>query len=186
MDVDMLERSLQRTGAVVSNIDAGRLGDPTGCPEWTVGNLLAHVITGFHSMAAGAESKVVEMSEDTSHLGDDHLAAYREAADAALRAFERPGAMDKTFTLPWGDTPASMALFLAVTDATVHGWDLAAATDQERDVDDDIAEAIHSMTTSMMEPLGSYPRKGAFARPFEVPDDAPIQERMLAYLGRRA
>ncbi len=41
------------------------------------------------------------------------------------------------------------------------------------------------MTTSMMEPKGSFPRGDAFKDPVQVPADAPVADRLLAYLGRR-
>jgi hypothetical protein len=52
-------------------------------------------------------------------------------------------------------------------------------------IDDDIAEAVYGMTSSMMAPLGDFPRGEAFGEPVDVPDDAPIADKMLAYLGRQ-
>jgi uncharacterized protein (TIGR03086 family) len=92
--------------------------------------------------------------------------------------------MEKEFAMPWGPTPGSAALGLALADAVVHGWDLARATGQEIVIDDDVAEAVYGMTSSMMQPQGSYPRGDSFAEPVDVGGDASPRDRMLAYLGR--
>jgi uncharacterized protein (TIGR03086 family) len=78
-----------------------------------------------------------------------------------------------------------MLIGLMIAETTVHGSDLARATGQEIAIDDDIAEAVYRSTTGMMEPHGKFPRGTSFAPPVEVSDDAPIQDKMLAYLGRQ-
>ena len=118
-------------------------------------------------------------------MGDDHVASYERASVAAAAAFEAPGAMDKTFHMPWGDTPGSAVLGTALADIVVHGWDLAQATGQLIVIDDDVAEEVYGMTTSMMAPKGKYPRGDRFAEPVDLPDHAPIRDKMLAYLGRK-
>lgn len=183
MDVDMYERVLSRTEDVVARVGPYQLAGATGCADWDVRTLLNHIVGGCAAFAAGAHGEPVDL--DAEHLGDDHVAAYRKAAADAVAAFREPGALDRTFTMPWGEMPGRAALGTALAEAAVHGWDLARAAGQPSSLDGDVAEAVHAMTTSMMQPLGRYPRGGAFADPVEVPDDAPVTDRMLAYLGRR-
>lgn len=185
MDAGMYERALKRTGEVVATTKADQFGDSTPCGDWDVRTLLNHIVAGCVTFAAGGSGKKVSMSDGTDRLGDNHVAAYRQASGDAAAAFNAPGAIDKNFTLPWGDTPGQVALGLAVADAAVHGWDLAKATGQPADIDDDIAEAVYGMTSSMMAPLGEYPRGESFGEPVDVPDDAPIADKALAYLGRQ-
>lgn len=185
MDADMYERAVRRTGDVVANTKAEQFGDSTPCGDWDVRTLLNHIVAGCVTFAAGGSGEQVSMSDGTDRLGDDHVAAYEKASADAVAAFSAPGAIDKNFTLPWGDTPGQMALGLALADAAVHGWDLARATGQPADIDDDIAEAVYGMTSSMMEPLGDYPRGESFGEAVEVPDDAPIADKAVAYMGRQ-
>ena len=184
MDVDLYERALKRTGEVVAGTRREQLGDPTPCTDWTGRELLNHIIGGCISWAQGARGEVGDTSPTTDRVGDDHVAAYDAAARDVLEAFRSPGAMERNFTMPWGESPGKTNLGLAVAEITVHGWDLAEATGQETDIDEDVAEAVYQLTSSMMEPKGSFPRGDAFADPIEVPDDAPARDRMLAYLGR--
>ncbi|MEA2452775.1 MAG: hypothetical protein QOG04_1485 [Actinomycetota bacterium] len=100
-------------------------------------------------------------------------------------SFQQPGAIEKTFPMSWGDSPGSVVLGLALSDAVVHGWDLATATHQDYEIDEDVAQACYGMVTSMMEPKGDFPRGDSFAEPVEVPDDAPTADKLIAYLGRK-
>jgi uncharacterized protein (TIGR03086 family) len=185
MDVEMYERALNQTGEVVRNTSGDQLGDSTPCTEWDVRALLNHVIAGCVTFAAGGSGERVEMTSDTDHLGQDHVDAYERAAKSALEAFSAPGALERNFALPWGDTPGSAALGIALADATVHGWDLAKATGQPATIDDDIAESLYQMVTQMLAPKGSFPRQTAFKEPVVVGEDASSTDKLLAYLGRR-
>lgn len=185
MDIDMYERALKQTGDVVAGTKAEQFDDPTPCAEWTVRDLLNHVIGEWVTIAAGADGRRVEMNDGTDHVAEDHLGAYERAAKAALEAFKEPGALEKKFTLPWGDTPGAAMLGLAITDAVVHGWDLAKATGQEFRIDEDAAESAYQMTSSMLAPKGSFPRGDSFGDPVEVPNDAGPADKLLGYLGRK-
>jgi uncharacterized protein (TIGR03086 family) len=184
MDVEMLDTAMENTGKIVANIKSTQLEDSTPCPKWNVRDLLNHLVANGSMMAEAAHGAKVESPAD-DYIGDDHVAAWEKAAGDLGSAFREPGVMDKTFALPWGETPASMVLGLAIADTIIHGWDLAKATDQEPIMDEDIAEAVYGMTTSMMQPLGEFPREGSFEAPVEVADDAPYSDKALAYLGRQ-
>jgi uncharacterized protein (TIGR03086 family) len=185
VDADTYERALQRTGKIVAGTTRDQLDGSTPCPDWTVGDLLNHIIGGCLAVSSGAAGEARPIDDGVDHAAGGHVAAFEDAARGAIEAFQVPGALESKFEMSWGDTPGTVALGLAVTDAVVHGWDLATATGQDAPIDEDIAEEIYGMTSSMMEPKGSYPRGDAFDDPVEVPDDAPASARMLAYLGRQ-
>src|SRR5918992_3503126 len=156
--LEMYERALKRTGETVAGTTREQFADPTPCSEWNVETLLDHVIGGCLTFAAGAEGRRVDAMNQPHLTGEDHVSAYENAARAALAGFRAPGALERDFMLPWGDSPGSAALGLALADAAVHGWDLAKATGQEATIEDDIAETLYAMTTQMMEPKGRWPR----------------------------
>lgn len=184
MDVAMYERALANTRKVVAGVGRDQLGLPTPCTEWDVRELLNHLVGGMEILARGAEGAPPEVPE-MDYTARDHVAAYDSLAARVVEAFSAPGLLERTLDLPWGESPASAALGLGIADATVHGWDLARATGQEAPFDDDIVEAVYGMTTSMLAPKGSFPRRGMFAEPVDVSDGAPMHDRLLAYLGRR-
>ncbi len=184
MDAAMYDRALLMTGRVVAGTRRDQLENPTPCTEWTVRDLINHLTNGCLAFAAGArgEARPFDGEDQTS---EDHVAAFERASRAAVDAFKAPGAMDKVFKMSWGDTPAPVALTLAIADAAMHGWDLAKGTGQEIAIDDDVAEEVHVATSQMMEPNGSFPRGESFGPFVEVSDGAPIVDRMVAYLGRQ-
>lgn len=185
MDVEMYERAVERTGEVVRNTRSDQLGDSTPCSDWDVRALINHIIGGMNATSAGGSGDKVEMDTGVDLAADDHVGAYERASKSALETFSEPGSLERTFTMPWGDTPGSAVLGLVLSDCVVHGWDLAQATGQHITIDDDVAEAIYGMTAKMMKPKGSFPRGDRFAQPVEVADDAPPADRMIAYFGRR-
>ena len=184
MDAAMLERAVKAAHAVVAGISKDQLDDATPLTEWSVRDLLNHLIGEFDAVAAGAQGRKLDTSGE-DYTADDHVTAYEAATAAANDALTAPGALERTFTMPWGDNPGEMLIGLMIAETTVHGSDLARATGQEIAIDDDVAEAVYRSTTGMMEPQGKFPRGTSFAPPVEVPDDAPIRDKMLAYLGRR-
>lgn len=177
MDVAMFDRVVQATGGVVTDISPEQFEGATPCAEWDVRDLLNHLI-GQYDMVAGRPP-------EDDYTSEDHVAAYYAASVRARDAFAAPGAMERNFAMPWGETPGAALLGLVIADTVVHGWDLARATGQDVAISDDAAQAIYEMTSGMMEPNGSFPRGTSFAPPVEVPADAPVRDKMLAYLGRR-
>lgn len=183
MDVAMFDRAVQATGGVITGISLEQLDGPTPCTEWSVRDLLNHLIGQYEAVATGATGEVLK--EERDYTTEDHVAAYYAASVRARDAVAAPGALEKKFAMPWGETPGQMVLGLVIADTAVHGTDLAKATGQAIAVGDDVAEAVHGMTLKMLQPSGDFPRGDSFAEPVEVPDDAPIQHKMVAYLGRR-
>ena len=183
--IEMYSRAVGRTHQVVANIRKDQLEESTPCTEWNVGQVLDHLIGGCITMTAGARGEKSGAIGDPGHLGEDHVESFRTASQASIDAFREPGALEKDVTFPWGDTPAPVALHLALADMVIHGWDLATATGQDYQPDDDVGEEIYGFISSMMEPGGEMPRGGAFGPPVEIAQDAPATHKMLAYVGRQ-
>jgi uncharacterized protein (TIGR03086 family) len=184
MDAEMYARAVERTRPVVAGIKRDQLSDPTPCSDWDVRTLFNHLIGGFVTFGSAAEGRAVDLASPDDHAAGDLVEVYDQTSSEARAAFAAPGALEREFTLTSGKTPGSVVLGLALADAVVHGWDLARATGQEIVIDDDIGEALYGMTSSMMQPNGSYPRGDSFADPVEVGPDATSGEKLLAYLGR--
>jgi hypothetical protein len=74
----------------------------------------------------------------------------------------------------------------------LHGWDLARTTGQDETIDPEDVERLWSMTTAIpAELMEKYRTPGAFGPGVEVfgpevkvPEDAPLQDRLLGLIGR--
>lgn len=180
----MYERAVENAAEVVHNTKPDQLRDPTPCTEWDVRALLNHIVGGCEAIVVGASGKEMPSFDEGDHLGDDYIGAFDRASKATLEVWRDPESFNKTFKSPWGETHGSILFGLALADAVVHGWDLAQATGQEIKIEEETAEAIYTMTSTMLEPKGSFPRGDTFADPVDMPDDARARDRALAYLGR--
>jgi uncharacterized protein (TIGR03086 family) len=176
--LDLHDRGLDSTAAVVSRVRPDQLGLPTPCAAWDVRALLGHLVEANRMFTATAGVEPVDVPDD------DPLKAYEISTEEVRRAWHRPGLVDEEVDLPFGSFPGWVAVRMHFVDHFVHGWDLAVATGQEAVLDPGLAEVAFA---EMSEALVDAPRGPRF--PFgpvvEWPADAPVHERLVALLGRR-
>ncbi|MGW7574428.1 TIGR03086 family metal-binding protein [Streptomyces sp. NPDC054765] len=169
---------LDAVNSLVSAVDPDQFDQPTPCAGWNVFTLLNHLVWEnllWTGLADGAPRS--DMASD--HLGKDHIEAFRTASRAALTAFDRPGMLDQRY----GPAPGRRLVEQLMIEMLVHGWDLAQATGQRRDLVPDIAV---SALPVVREIVGGLPRTaaGSFAQPQPVPAGASALDHLAAYLGR--
>src|SRR5215210_823017 len=116
---------------------------PTPCQGWDVSALMNHMIgvcarytAALQEATPGGGSGLPDAS------GGDLGAAYGEIANAMMREWRAPGALDKTVTLAIGPLPASAAIWLLLVDQTLHTWDLSRATGRPFAIPDDLAAGM--------------------------------------------
>jgi uncharacterized protein (TIGR03086 family) len=188
-DLDLPElhdRALQATGRLVAAIEDDQWGDPTPCDDWDVRFLTNHVVSGnwwVEELAAGRTIEEVGDRLDGDVLGDDPARAYDDSARAAAAAFRAPGAMERPMAVSYGPVPGEVYAGHRLIDVLIHGWDLAVATGQDRTLDPELVAACWRVVEPQQELLAG---SGAFGTNVTVPDDADLQTRLLAALGREA
>lgn len=106
-------------------------------------------------------------------------AAAVEEGEGGVTAF---GVIERTFSIGAG-IPGAMALRIALVEAVVHGWDIARATGQAYSIPDDLAGP---MLEGLRKQLGGGERAAGspFVSEVAIPDDAPLQDRLIAFTGR--
>lgn len=183
--VAMFRRSTDRFGARVRAVAGDQWSAPTPCDEWDVRALVDHVATEqlwAPHLLRGETLDQVGDRYDGDVLGDDPVAAWEAAVASSVAAFSAPGAIDGTVHLSYGDEAAREYTLQMLTDAAVHGWDLARAIGADEAIDDDVAEHLLAAWT---ERAAMVRASGVFADPVDVPADADAAHRLLALLGRR-
>ena len=180
-DADPVVLYRAATGHAINVVDAVRpdqLGSPTPCTEWTVQQLIDHLVGGTEYLMSAAERR--EPVQQT------HTAAgeYRRRVADVLKALELPGVMQQTCLSPLGfEWPVAQAVAGTFMDVLIHTWDLARATGQHDRLDPDLVDAC---TTMFLPDLPERGRAAGIVGPaVTVGDDATPQDRLLAAMGRR-
>jgi uncharacterized protein (TIGR03086 family) len=180
--LSQLTRAIDATGQVIAAIGGAQWAGRTPCTEWTVSDLVRHLVAGNNWFATAVGGMARPAIEEAATTDADLPGAYRDSGAALLEAFSQPGALERTVTVPIGQVPGIVALHLRVTEILVHGWDAATATEQPAEFPEDIAEAELTFTRGKLGdiPPGLFP----FSPPQPVDDKAPAIQRLVACLGR--
>lgn len=180
--IDQLASALAMTGQAVSGVQDAQWALPTPCTEWTVKDLVEHVIDGNRRFAAALGDEPPHAPQPAREAGGDLAAAYEDSSRGLVQAFRRPGALDMVVSVPVGSIPGFVALHLRLTEVLVHGWDLVRATGQPAAFPDDLVEIALAFTRANLANIP--PERRPFSPPKPVDDDAPAIDRLAACLGR--
>jgi uncharacterized protein (TIGR03086 family) len=183
--VKQLALALDLTGQLVDSVTADQWPGPTGCAEWTVRDLVAHMVTGnylFTRVLRGTPLAEAREAVLAAPAAADLAASYRDAATELLAAFSQPGALEQVVTIPVGTMPGVGAAHIRMVEMLVHGWDLAQATGQATAFPDDLVEQELAFTRPQLGALP--PGRSPFGPPQPAADDAPAIIRLVACLGR--
>jgi len=184
MSADLLERACASTAKVLANLKPGDLDKQTPCASWKVRDLVNHIVGGAYFFATTAETGLAPEGGDAVDFTSGNVqSAYDEGAKKAIAAFRAPGAMEKMMKLPFGEFPGGAFVMIATTDTFAHGWDLARATGQSTDFDQDLAGQL--LAASMIPDEFRGPDgKAPFGPKVDVAESASAADRLAGYLGR--
>jgi uncharacterized protein (TIGR03086 family) len=167
-----------RAVAVVETVTPDQLGWPTPCSEWTVQQLIDHLVAGTEYLLAAASGRQPVSTESTTN-GD-----YRRGVQQVLAAVVQPGAMENICVSPLGfEWPVAQAVAGTFMDVLIHTWDLARATHQDERLDPALVGACTAMFVPEMPRRGR--EAGIIGPEVSVGQDASAQDRLLAVMGRR-
>lgn len=182
----LVARAAAPISATVRATRAGQLDAPTPCREYDVRGLLNHLLYwGPSLVAAAADTPVAPPapSDREADLVGADWADRLEAQTARLTsAWAEPGAWEGSTRIVGPDPlPASMIGGMVITELVVHAWDLARATGQRPEWDDELLEFV----LLAVEQTAEQGRElGAYGPLVPVLDSAPVLDRILGLTGR--
>jgi uncharacterized protein (TIGR03086 family) len=176
-----LGRAFDVVAGLISNIRADQWSAPTPCPDWTVRQVVNHLIGMNRVFAALLAGQPPPPRPSADHVEDDPVGAYRGSAAALLAAFGRPGVLERTYHGPLGSATGAERLQIRLYDLLAHGWDLAQATEQAADLPEDLAEQSLAFARTQ---LTEQARPGRFGPAQIVDEQSSAIERLAAFLGR--
>lgn len=179
LDFDPPVRQLR---ALLLGIDDHDLIGPTPCAEWTVGDLLDHIMDFTRAFTQAAQKLADAPGTSTpaprpsaGHLPPHWRSRLPVLLEELATAWKVPSAWTGSARSGGATMPATAAGAAAVHELTVHSWDLARATGQDFAADPRILEAL-------IEFLSHSP--GAFGPVAEIEDEASLLDQVLALSGR--
>ncbi|MGI8717761.1 MAG: TIGR03086 family metal-binding protein [Lapillicoccus sp.] len=181
----LFARALDQLGRLVASVRVDDLDRPTPCTDYTVRQLLGHLVAVerrvAHISRGGQPFDVTSLVTDVPD--DDWLEVWTTARGELDTAMSQAGVLERTFVHPAGTFPGRQAIFAYVGEAAVHGWDLAAAIGRQDLLDDSLAAVSLGPLTQF---LPAEPRGGhiPFGPVVDVPADAPAYDRLVGWVGR--
>jgi uncharacterized protein (TIGR03086 family) len=164
--------------ARLANVTSDQWSAPTPCSDWTVRELVAHVIGTQRGVSARLDPSQpvgVDLSASLPEQWREASHAVADAVNDETRAATVVGGMfgEQSF--------ASLVGRLVCTDLLVHTWDLARATGQDERLDADAVASSAQLLASMDDAIRV---PGGFAEKIVPSPGADDQTRFLNFCGR--
>jgi uncharacterized protein (TIGR03086 family) len=178
-------QACQRTADVLANVTDDQLGAPTPCERLRLRDLVAHVGGLALAFTAAARKEFGPLTDtppvEGVPLDEDWRTEYPARLAELALAWREPAAWTGMTRAGGVDFPGEAGGIVALTEVVIHGWDVAAATGQDYDVDPATLDAVLPHVTAI---AAQGPVEGLFGPAVPVAEDAPALDRAIALSGR--
>ncbi|MDD7968881.1 TIGR03086 family metal-binding protein [Actinomycetospora lemnae] len=158
---------------------ADHLDAPVPCEDWTVRDLVEHMMTWTPVLAGAGRGTPPEPG--TPRAVGDWPAALGAARDDLVAVWSDPASWEGTTTMTSTELPASVVGTMTLCELVLHAWDLERGLGEPVSWDDALLEEVHGALEGLT-PMGRG--MGAFGPAVHVPPDAPLLDRVVALAGR--
>jgi uncharacterized protein (TIGR03086 family) len=166
-------------GRVAAVAEQNSWDAPTPCTEWTVRDLVGHVVSVHRHVANRMNGDLQPPAADA-----DLVAAWRDATADVRAALADPERANAPMAGRFAPMPfEELVGRLLCIDTVVHTWDLARATAQNEVLD---APAVTVAFDGIRPADAAIRGAGGFGPKIEPPAGADEQTRFLCFLGRPA
>jgi len=149
----------------------------TPCREFDVAKLTDHLMNSITTIGGVAGAEFPERDR-TDPIERQVIAAARPMLDA----WHNRG-IDGAVPFGSGEAPATMMAGILSLEFLVHAWDYARATGREVTAPDSLSDYVMGLAQVIITPQGRG--NVGFDDPVEVPADAGVLDRLIAYTGRQ-
>jgi uncharacterized protein (TIGR03086 family) len=167
--LDVLARGLDQATNLLADVPEDLLGAPTPCQDWTVADLVDHLVAAPAKFARMVRREEVDWTAPPPHVGRERAATFRAAADDLLAAWRA------------ADADRAQADWQSA-EIAVHTYDLATALGRSTTgLDPEVAQRGLSFMTANLTPEN---RGAAFGPEQPTPDGPDAYRRIAAFAGR--
>jgi uncharacterized protein (TIGR03086 family) len=183
-----LRPATERMARLLAEVDDDALANPTPCPNYQLGDLIDHVGGFALAFTAAAAKNLGDLTSQPRVAAAANLEPgwrARITGDLAglAAAWQAPDAWDGMTKAGGVDLPGQVAGRIALDELVVHGWDIARATGQPFDCDDETLREIEA-TVSQVRRGNDGELPGLFGPIVSVPETAPRLDSVLGLTGR--
>jgi uncharacterized protein (TIGR03086 family) len=180
-------RTLDQVEALMTAVTPDQLSLPTPCTDFDVRALLGHLVAVLRRIAHVATGgAAVDIPLEVEPIPDDGWAgAWVRERRRVEQAWWDDAMLARTVRAPWGEVPGANALAGYTQELITHSWDLAAALHRTEALDEELGEQALRMARRFI-PAEGRGGRAPFGEVVEVPDDAPVYDRLAGWLGRTA
>lgn len=149
------------------------------CDGWVARDVVRHLVEWVPAFLADGSGIEVQVGPS---VDADPVGAWKSLAEQ-LEGLVAPSDPPRSFSHPRaGDHPLDAAIDQFITsDVLVHTWDLATATGQQVELDQELAAQMADGIEPITDMLAA---SGQYGEPKPVPDDADPTTRLIALTGR--
>lgn len=175
-ELSSAEATLAELQQVVHRIAADDLGKQTPCREFDIAGLTDHLMNSITAIgkAAGEELPPPDSSDSVER---QIIMAARPALDAW-----RARGLDGTVRIGENEAPATVMAGILSIEFLIHAWDYAQAIGQKVQPTEELADFVYGLARQIITPEGRT--NVGFDDPVQVPEDAPVFDRLIAFTGR--
>lgn len=180
----LYHRTLECWAERVNAVAAGQWDDLTPCTEWSVRDLVNHVVgedLWTVPLMRGRTIEDVGTAFDGDVLGEDPIGRALQAAAEARSVVAETLPRGEKVHLSYGEEDAGEYIRQLAADHLVHAWDVAAATGGKRWLDPQLVSEVKTWFAQREELY----RAGGIVGPRGAPSGEP-QNDLLAAFGRDA
>ncbi len=181
LESDPAEFHRRVAGAFTARVEGTTDWDaPAPVAGWTARDVVGHLVEWFPGFLASGAGITLRPGPP---VAEDPVGAWRAHCDQVQALLEDPATTDRVLSNPHiGELPLGPAISQFYTaDVFMHTWDLARATGQDETLDPTLCAEL----LAGMEPMDELLRSsGQYGPRVPVPEDADVQTRMLAFIGR--
>jgi len=187
--IEALHRAHQEFATRVEIVASTQWEQQSACDEWTVGDLVDHVIGGNVFTAnvlrgATADAAMEAAVLVAESMVGDREAAYLTTATEMLELFDSEYVADRVYHHASGDVSGRVVVALRTNDIALHAWDLAHSIGVAEDLDPKLVEVVWDNMSPHADDLAASGRFGKGASG-DLGVKAPLQDRLLDISGRR-
>jgi uncharacterized protein (TIGR03086 family) len=143
--MELHRRTVEHWAARVAVVKNEQWSGPTPCAEWSVRQLVNHVVSEELWAAPLLRGQTIEQvgnQFDGDVLGDDPQGRARTAAEEAVAIVDAIVPAGGSVQLSYGEEDMGEYVRQLCADHLIHGWDLAAATGGDRSMDPELVAEV--------------------------------------------